>query len=175
MFLNIALQPQRDAKSAAKSKGNTSLLESLGAVQNALDSIPDNIVPMPKTVSEAFTLADPVLSMLHKQLRDARGNRAKLMGFGNDAMVEALATQITAIEIAYNTRLTALREKREASKRARNKTAEPAKPQQKEFKPANFAYAPRKRKNQTLAWLWMFMIDEQMKQDSKKKAAFKAA
>lgn len=174
MFLNIALQPQRDAKSAAKAKGNTSLLESLSAVQSALDSIPDNVVPMPKTVSEAFQLTDPVLSMLHKQLRDAKSNRARLMGFGNDPMIEALATQITAIEIAYNTRLTALRDRREASKRAKNKTAEPAKPQQ-HCKPANFAYKPRERKNKNLAWIWMLMIDSQMKQDEKKKATFKAA
>lgn len=169
MFLNIALQPQRDAKS----KGNSSLLECLGAVQNALNAIPDNVVPAPRTLTEAFTLIDPVLSMLHKQLREARATMAKLSAFGHDPMIEALAFQITAIELAYTERVNALRKKREDAKRQKAAAYEAAKPQQ--YTPADFSYKPRERKNKNLAFVWMLLIDQQMEQDRKKKAALKAA
>jgi hypothetical protein len=149
-----------------RDKANTTLLESLGSVQAALAALPDNVVPLPRNLSEAFALSDPILSMLGKQLADARSQMIQLaQAFGaGDAMAEAMALQITAIETAYAERMGALRRNREERDRqTQTGTAHKSDCQAKMFTPEQYDAdrKDRRRGNDSTFWWWalLFTID----------------
>lgn len=104
------------AQKDIRDRAQASLLDSLGAVQKALSTLPAS---MPGRAVDAFIASDPILSMLNKQLLEARSHASQLIAaFGpGDAMLEALMVQIGAIEQAYNERLALIRKKREETSR----------------------------------------------------------
>jgi|GEM_PF-2503093 len=93
----------------------STLMDSFGAVQAALAAMPEESVKTPRNAADAFLMTDATLASIDKQRHDAESQYKKLVtlyGF-NDPMVEAMQIQRAAIENAYNTRLSALRRKRE--------------------------------------------------------------
>lgn len=152
--------PQSEDRKLAQ----TSLLDTLGAVQQALSAMPDNVVRMPANLTEAFLLVDPTLSMLNRQRLDGRRNYAKLIdSFGlNDPMVQALSLQLAAIDMAYDERLAALRRKREEGRQQNKITFKKAKPAERNPNKTEEELQAvvrreqelkRRRDNGTL-WLW---------------------
>jgi len=144
----------------------SSLMECFGTVQAVLTAMPDNVVRMPTNAADAFLLVDPALSMIHRQLADARGHNNKLTAFTahNAPMLEALDTQIAALEEAYAARLTALRGKREEGR-----TQLKAKKDYKAFEAAPKAVplvmhrerdddTTRAERNKRYFWLWAFLF-----------------
>jgi hypothetical protein len=147
-------------KQAIKDKAQASLLECLGAVQNAIAALPDNVAKAPKTLAEAFIQIDPVLSMLHRQLLDARAHIAELtLAFGpGDPMLEALMTQICAIERAYEERLAALRKKREESAAKQTSFEKEFRTEEKLLPEVRRQNNPEHQRNNGALWLWTFLI-----------------
>ncbi len=156
----------------------SSLMDCFGTVQAVLTAMPDNVVRMPSSAADAFLLVDPALSMIHRQLADARGHNTRLNAFtaNNTPMLEALDTQIAALEEAYAARLTALRGKREEGR-----TQLKAKKDYKTFEAAPKAVplvmrrerdeeAARAVRNQRYLWLWAFLFLV----EANSKAEFKA-
>lgn len=114
---------QEFAISQTKAAAAGSLRDAMGAASAALSAIPDNVVRLPSSMADAFLLIDPTLSMIHRQLLDARANNAALEAMcGGDALVEALNFQIAALEEAYAARMAALKKRREEGRKnsARN-------------------------------------------------------
>jgi hypothetical protein len=156
-----------DTSKAIKDRANATLLDSLSAVQAAIQAMP---VSGPRNLREAFSLSDPVLSMLDKQLADARSQMAKLVNaFGlGDAMAGALKLQIAALEIAYAQRMAAIRKKREDRERSVANDTHPKKDEAKIF-------APQKRKrrsSETTNWLlWVLLLMDNPRRPPALKAA----
>jgi hypothetical protein len=103
-----------------KNTHKQSLTALMAAVSAQLAATPANVVRMPVNIAEAFLLVDGVLSLIHRQLCDARVNRDKIaamLGDANAPMMEALNFQITALEQAYAERLAALTRKREEGRK----------------------------------------------------------
>ena len=150
-----ATSTAQNAKDAAK----TSLRESMGAVAAVLSATPDNIVRMPKNVAELFLLTDPALSMIHRQLLDARAHNARiaLMLGAADPMMEALSLQITALENAYAARLAALKRRREegrAAQKERNRFTKVI----VEKLPYVRAQLEKQTQRENTLWSWIFYM-----------------
>lgn len=114
-----------------------SLTETMAAVSGILDAIPDNIVSMPSSLAEAFLAIDPVLTILNRQLMDARRHhdRVAAMAGAGGAMTEALNLQICALEQAYGARMAALLRRRREGRDALSHTrADADKAERKDFK-----------------------------------------
>ncbi len=103
-----------------KQEAKKSLKSLMADVSNVLDAIPDNVVRMPSNLAEAFLLVDGVLSILNRQLLDARANYNKISALlgPNDPMMDALNMQIAALEQAYAARMAALIRRREEGQRS---------------------------------------------------------
>lgn len=143
----------------AKGLAKTSLMECMGAVSAALAAMPDNVVRMPASSLEAFLLVDPALSMLNRQLLDARRNTAQLAALfgGADPMLDALNAQIAALEAAYAERLALLRKKREEGRAKKAATEQIYKTEGS--KPLEVRQMEAKRRhNHDALWLWALFL-----------------
>lgn len=152
---------QEFAISQTKAAAAGSLRDSLGAVSAALSAIPDNVVRLPSNMADAFLMVDPVLSMLHRQLLDARANNAALEAMcGGDAMMEALAMQVSALEEAYAARMAALKKRREEGRKNNARDSRRKKVSNvvvtNPFEVRERMETP-KRQNDSL-WLWVLIV-----------------
>ncbi len=141
----------------AKPRADRSLLDSLSAVSIAIDTMPEASVSNARSLSIQFMRTDAMLSMIHKQILDARANLAALVAkYGmSDAMVETLTYNLSALEAAYAQRLALLRKRREEGSRG-NKTIEVGIDTRRE--PMR---APEKARNSnSLWWLWVLAAAE---------------
>lgn len=106
---------QTNHDNTLKGRSHATLLECMGTLGAAINAAAPNKVVR---LSAAFLSTDPVLSTIHRQLADARGQIAAIInafGYG-DPMAESLMFQMAALERAYCERLHLLRKKREESK-----------------------------------------------------------
>ena len=154
------------------------LMESFGAVQAALEAMPIEAVKTTRNAADAFLLTDATLASIDKQRRDAESQYKKLVvqfGF-DDPMVEAMQMQRAAIEEAYNTRLKALRRKREEQGRgtltasnddelkqgntrkiAQQDNLRIKREEERQLQIRTDEQQKQKRRNDTL-WLWAFLM-----------------
>ena len=162
----------RTKKQKGRAKGD--LMGAIQQVSVMLDAMPDNVVRMPRGCVDAFLLIDPTLSIINRQLLDAKAHMATLAAlFGlDDPMIEAATMQLAALEKAYADRLAALRRKREEGRTqlrlSHKKDNEFT--NAKELKPADVrrAYGENGKKNDVL-WLWAFLLLVQAAGSSLKK------
>lgn len=133
----------------------------MGAVSAALSAIPDNVVKMPSSIAEAFLLIDPALSILNRQLLDARGHLAQIAKMFGDAdpMMDALHAQITALEDAYAMRLAALKRRREESERGLKHADTGKKVYKLEVENLSGVrgQTETQSRNSDALWLWVFL------------------
>ena len=128
---------KQKAPQPVKDMAQASLAECMGAVLASLRDVPDTVVKMPTCAVDAFLLVDASLSMLNRQLLDARRHAAALAAMmgPNDPMLDALEMQIGALEQAYAARLSALRRKREEGRsRAKPRDAKKEQPEHTVYK-----------------------------------------
>lgn len=134
-----------------KPRADRSLLDTLSAVSIAIDTMPEASLSNARSISIQFMRTDAMLSMIHKQILDARANLAALVtkyGMG-DAMVETLTFNLSALEAAYAQRLALLRKRRAEGSRG-NKTIEVGIDTRREPMRAQ----ANERKPNSLWWLW---------------------
>lgn len=145
-------------KDGVKPQAQSSLLDVLSAVQIAIDTMPEAHLPNAKSISAQFMRTDATLSMLYKQILEARANLAALVAkYGlSDAMAETLTFNLSALEAAYAQRLALLRKRREEGSRG-NRTIEVGIDTRREPMQAKGG----ERRNNTLWWLWALAAIDQ--------------
>ncbi len=144
---------------AARDRAKGSLMDALGAVQQAIAAMPEAAPEDTHFTRDAFMRTDPALTILNKQILDARSQMAKLVAmFGlGDPMVEALTLQITALEAAYAERMALLKRKREESTR-KNISTHKLWAEGNGLRDVRTRAKADCRQNNGARWLWAFLI-----------------